>query len=79
MNIDTITSHFTENFVEIRINGLVHICWEKDEFVSLHSYISEKGRYIDYVIKVKFKTTSLRLGYDKKEKWEKILKLLTGI
>lgn len=61
------------NSIRILINGYIHLLVKEDEFLGFQSWIENKRKFF---IEIYLKNGKILLGYDVREKWELILKLL---
>jgi hypothetical protein len=63
----------TGDYFKFYIQGLLHLCISKEEFISIYSYINgieDKA----YYVQLDFKTTSVTITYKTKELFEIALK-----
>ncbi len=62
-------------YLKIYFGDVLHLLLKTDEFVGLQSWVTGYKKQ-SYYIEFTTKTTTILTGYDKKAKWEKVLKLL---
>lgn len=63
------------NYIKIYINGIIHVCLKRDEFIGFQSYY--RGYNSDlYVIEFYMKMQIIKVEYDLIDKWKAVLKLL---
>lgn len=65
-----VTSDSNTDNIRIFINGYFHIYILKKNLVAINSF---KNAENDFSIHIHFKTTTIKLQYDKKELWSNVL------
>lgn len=63
--------------VRVTINGLTHLLFERERFVSMQSWLEKKTA--EFVIEMTFKGGVTMLSYDSRDKWQVVLSELDRV
>ena len=63
-------------FIRIYIDGILHFCIKREEFLGFQSWLIGEGENRMYIIEYYTKSGEILTEYDNKKLWSKILGLL---